>query len=76
MTVSIEPAKTILASLIENLSVFEQSEISRNEPIGSLVGEFKFWDSYQDSAGFDRILASGKADSWGRSGHGAKRTVG
>jgi hypothetical protein len=45
MTVSIEAAKTIFASLMENLSVFEQSEISRNQPIGSLVGEFQIGDS-------------------------------
>jgi hypothetical protein len=37
MTASIEPAKTIFASLMENLPVFAQSEITRDERICSLV---------------------------------------
>jgi hypothetical protein len=37
MTVSIEPAKIVFASLIENLSVVEQSKLSRNERVCSPV---------------------------------------
>ena len=38
MSASIEPAKIILPSLIENLSVFGRSQTIWNERIGSLVG--------------------------------------
>src|ERR1700682_2693024 len=44
MTVSIEPAKTTFASLIEIPRLSNKSEISRNQRIGSLVPEFPIGD--------------------------------
>jgi hypothetical protein len=74
MTVSIEPAKTIVASLIENLSVFEQSEISRNQRIGSLVGEFKILGFISGSRRLRSNVGVGQSRQLGKVRFGAKRT--